>query len=327
MMERGVVQARPDSAPRQRRPHLIPGRGAVTTGYPDGIELIVGIVRRPLPGQDQPLPPLQAVRIAPGDGPAAPDRLVQAVHLDQADGPHHLGHPEIEPQLGPFEFAMVAEVAEQSAFIGERLVVRDDHSPFTCSHRLGGGEREDGDPPERAGEAASPVARQVGLGGVFEHRDPMALGDLQDPVHLGAVPGVVDRHDRPRARRDPALDLVRVYAVVAHLDIRERGPGAQEQRGRGGGDERHVRTENLVVPPDSERPHGHEQRARFRIHGDRVAGSDARCEALLEGGHAGPLDEPSGAHHLLGEVGLLLPDLGLRQRHRHPDRPLHIRTA
>ena len=88
--------------------------------------------------------------------------------------------------------------------VGEPVVVGGDEATLARRHVLGAVEAERAVP-----EAAGPPAaerRTVGLAGILDHGEPVAVGDRVDHVHVGDEAEQVDRRDRPGARRDLRLD-------------------------------------------------------------------------------------------------------------------------
>ena len=79
------------------------------------------------------------------------------------------------------------------------------------------------------------VERPVGLGGVFDHDQPVLLRDGVDGIHLGRLPDQVHRHDGARPRGDGRLDSGRVDVEGVALDIDEhRGEPGMNDRVAGG---------------------------------------------------------------------------------------------
>jgi hypothetical protein len=72
-----------------------------------------------------------------------------------------------------------------------------------------------------AADRAVLVDRAVRLARVLDHLEPVALGDLEDGVHVGRVAVEMDRHDRLRLRRDLRLDLVDVHRERDRIDVDE----------------------------------------------------------------------------------------------------------
>ena len=86
---------------------------------------------------------------------------------------------------------------------------------------------------------------------VLDERQAVALGELQEGVHVGRQADLVDRHDRLRARRDRALGGGRIEVVGARVDVREDRLRAAVPDGVGGRDERQRRHDHLVAGADA----------------------------------------------------------------------------
>ena len=86
-----------------------------------------------------------------------------------------------------------------------------------------------------AARATAAEGRPVGLAGVLDDDQAVAVGDRLDHVHVGHEAEQVDRADRPGSRRDRRLDPLRVDQVRVGLDVDEdrRGARVQDRVGRG----------------------------------------------------------------------------------------------
>jgi hypothetical protein len=218
---------------------------------------------------------------------------VVAEHLELVAGPHPL--VPVEPQ--PVGHGVV--VGRREAALGGRHVLRRVQAERPVPERPGH------PPPER---------RAVGLAGVLDHRQPVAVGDRPDHVHVGDQPEQVDRADRPRPRRDRPLDLLGVDQVGVGLDVDEDGRGAGVEDGVGRRGERVADGDDLVARTEPEaREQGH-QRLGPVAHRDRVPGPRPVRPACLERGDTLALgDHP--ARQDVGDRGRLLdPQVGAGDR-------------
>ena len=68
------------------------------------------------------------------------------------------------------------------------------------------------------------------MGGIFDDRKAMALGDSQDGVHLASDSRVMNGDDDPRAVRDGVFDLglVDVHGIGSDIDEHELCPCEHE---------------------------------------------------------------------------------------------------
>ena len=157
--------------------------------------------------------------------------------------------------------------------------------------------------------------REVGLGGVLDHGQPVPAGDVADPVHRGGMAVEVHRHDRRGARGDRRLDGGRVEAEVVGLDVGEDRAGAGERHRVRRGGEAERRDDDLVARPDAEREQRELQGAGARVHRHARAVLDVLGELGLERGDLGALREHPGREHAFDGGAFLLPELDPRRRH------------
>ena len=105
------------------------------------------------------------------------------------------------------------------------------------------------------------VAAHHALGGILDHHQVVAAGNVHDGVHLAGDTGVVDGHDNLGLVGDGLLDflLVNVHRVGAHVHKDELGPG--QHGGSGGAGEGEAGENDLVAGLDVAQQHGHVQRS------------------------------------------------------------------
>ena len=101
------------------------------------------------------------------------------------------------------------------------------------------------------------VAGHDRLGGVFDHAQAVAPGDVHDGVHLAGDPAVVHDADGPRAFGYGLLDLglVDVHGIRADVDEDELCAGQDERVGGGG--EGVAGQDDLVARFDAAHERGH----------------------------------------------------------------------
>ena len=182
---------------------------------------------------------------------------------------------------------MLTPVAQHTELLGERVVVRGHRAALTArTEVLARVEAEAGERTEAA-DPASLVLGAVRLRGVLDHHQTVALGDLEDRVHLRRLAVEVHRHDGSGALGDRRLDGLRVHVVGGRVDVDEDGASAAvvDHRGRGHKGERH--RDHLVTGLDSRCQERQVQgrRPRARRHG--MTGRAELREGLLEGGDLG----------------------------------------
>ena len=127
------------------------------------------------------------------------------------------------------------------------------------------------------------VARRVDrLGVVFDHAQPVSVGDLLDGRHVGALSVEMHGDDGPGPGRDRGLDAGRVDAFRLRIAIDEHGVRAGDPDGFGGRKKGVRMCDHFVAGSDAHR----HQRQPDRV--GAVAGSDGmghpmeRRQLLLE---------------------------------------------
>jgi hypothetical protein len=250
----------------------------------------------------------QGLVVAGGDLAAAIGVALQLVQLGQAERGLDVRHAEVVAQDVVVVTLLHALVAVQPDPVRQPVVVGGDEAALGGRHVLGGVHAESG-VAEAAGLAA-PVQRAVGLAGVLDHRQSVAVGDGLDGVHVRHDAEQADRDDGPRPGRDGGLDAAGIHQVRVGLDVHEDRRGAREEdRGHRGvegvrdGDDLVARA---VAQPGEER----HQRRRAVRHGHRVLDAAVGRPALLQlrdllalGDHAAAEDFRDGVDLLLAEIG------------------------
>ena len=76
----------------------------------------------------------------------------------------------------------------------------------------------------------------MGLAGIFDHHEPARSRRLADRRDVAGIPVEVNRHDRPRARGQRALELARIDLERRRVDVDEArdGSGAVDRECREG---------------------------------------------------------------------------------------------
>ena len=140
--------------------------------------------------------------------------------------------------------------------------------------------------PQRP-DRASFIERAMGLGGVFDHREPSSLGERVDRVHVSGEPVQVDRDDRPGARRHTPRGVGPIEVVGDGVDVGEHRGRPLVQDGLGSRDERERRDDDFVPCPDARRREGDVERRGPAVRGETEARADRRRELGLEPPHLG----------------------------------------
>ena len=130
--------------------------------------------------------------------------LVEAGQLGEAEGGGEVGGLEV----GAERLVVVTDphpvVPVEAEPVGQGVVVRRGEAAL-AGHQVLGGVQAEHRRPELAC-APAVVRRAVRLGGVLDDRDPVALRDLHQRIHVRHQAVQVDRHDRLGAGRDRRLD-------------------------------------------------------------------------------------------------------------------------
>jgi len=216
---------------------------------------------------------------------------IELAQLGHEDGPFQLGHPEVHAQeratadLDAESERAVPLVVHGEAAPIEILVVGDDHPAVATGDRLELVEAEDPDLADAA-HAAATVAGPEGLGAVLDQGDAMAVGNGPQLGQPRRVAQHVDRHDRPRPRRDARLHVDRVE-VERLVDLGQDGQGPGIHDGGDRRDEGEARHDDLVAGADPEPGQRQPDAARPGIHGERVGHAGQPGDLLLEMPYAG----------------------------------------
>ena len=136
-------------------------------------------------------------------------------------------------------------------------------------------------PSEPAGPL--PIRRAVGVRGVFDQRRAGERPAMRhDRVHVGRLPGEMDRDDGPGARRDRGLDRAGIEVEGIQIDVGEHRHRVGLDDRRCGGQKRVRRNDHLVFGLNAGREQRDSQRNRAIDHGDAVPAAVHRGEALFE---------------------------------------------
>ncbi len=63
----------------------------------------------------------------------------------------------------------------------------------------------------------------MGLGGILDHPQTVALGELEDRIHVDRMTVEMHDHDAPGARRDRLRDPLRIHVPRARLGSTKTG--------------------------------------------------------------------------------------------------------
>jgi len=131
----------------------------------------------------------------------------------------------------------------------------------------------------------------VGLGGVLEDGQAVALGERDEGAHRGRVPVQVHGDDRRGAWRDRGGGRGGVEAEGDGVDVGEYRGRAGQGDGSGGRGEGERRDDHLVPRADAQGQQGQPQRRGPGADGDAVPSVREGGELVLERGDLPPLHD------------------------------------
>ena len=146
------------------------------------------------------------------------------------------------------------------------------------------------------------------------------LGERRRPAEQ------VDGHDRLRARRDPALDVLRIEVQRHRVDVGEDGRRLASRDRLGGRVEGEGRADHLVAATDAERVEDEHDRVGAVGDADRLGDAEVLGRLRLEGRDVRPEDELAALEHV-GEGLLQLRDQRRVLRLDVDERDLHGRMS
>ncbi len=173
-------------------------------------------------------------------------------------------------------------------------VAGDDHAGVAVGAEvLGRIEAETAHTAETAGALALVLGAER-LGSVLDEDQVVALGDVPERLHVGALAEQVDDEDGAGARRDLVLDLERVEVVGERVDVAEDGAGAGAADGAGGGEEGEGGQDDLVAGAEVQGVQGQRQGVGAGAAADAVGDAAIAGQLVLQGGDLGSEDDLSG---------------------------------
>ena len=172
----------------------------------------------------------QAFGVRLADASLAGHDVVHTVDLRQAKSRLQVGESEVEAELCVQEAALglKAEIAQTSRVFRQAVVVDQEHAAFAGSDQLVGVEAEAARGTKRASASAA-ILGAVRLRGILDDLQVVALGNLEQRIHVHRVAVDVHRHDRPRPGRDARFDLGDVHRPRQRVAVDHDWPGACQQ--------------------------------------------------------------------------------------------------
>ena len=250
--------------------------------------------------------------VAGGDRLAAGSVARQLGELDEADRGSEVRHPEIEAEHLELVAGAHALVPVQAQPIGEAVVVGRDEAALGGRHVLRGIQAERAVPERARHPAAERCA--MGLAGILDHDQAVAIGNRPDHVHVRDEAEQVDRADRPRPGGDGLLDLRGIDQVRVRLDVDEDRVGAGREDRVGGRREGVADRDHLVAGLEADAGEDRHQGQRAVAHRDRVLHADVLGPAGLELGDLLALGQHPALEDLGDRIDLFLADVGTGDR-------------
>ena len=142
-----------------------------------------------------------------------------------------------------------------------------------------------------AAHAASFVLRAVGLGGVLDHYQAVAIRDLHDRIHVAGLAVEVNRNDRLRARRDRLFKLTGIEREGRGVNVNENGLRAGVADGRHRCHESERNSDDFVFRSHARREQRKVESAGAGVDAYRILGAAIVGELALEGLNLAPQHE------------------------------------
>ena len=103
---------------------------------------------------------------------------------------------------------MIAQHTHLARQIG---IIGGNHTPFAISPKILGEIEAESAKVTHATRFPSLIIRPVCLAGVFDNDQVVLAGDLEQGIHIGALPVEMYRQDEARAGRDQPFDLAHIH--------------------------------------------------------------------------------------------------------------------
>ena len=181
-------------------------------------------------------------------------------------------------------FRFCAVVSEQTDLLGQRLVIRHNHSAVACRTQVLAWEKAEAANSADTSCAAALVGCRNRLRGVFDHKNTVPCGNLHDWIHVAHLAVQVYGQDSLCPAGDPRLNLVRVDVIGGWIDVDEYGRGTSPGDGSCGGKEGEGCRNHLVACADSKGHQAAEQRICAARYSDPISTSAERGNPPLEFG-------------------------------------------
>ncbi len=168
-------------------------------------------------------------RITFRDLPAPRQIRLQLLQLLNAQGTSNVGQPVVEAQqhhlvmplpggLPLPRVAADAVIAKAAQRLGELRIVGRDHAAFPGRDVLHRMKAEDG----HVRQAADPTALVLGaqsVAGIFDHHQPMALGQFEKRSQVRGMPGIIHRQNGLRSRSNARCCLFGIKIQRVRRDV------------------------------------------------------------------------------------------------------------
>ncbi len=177
--------------------------------------------------------------------------------------------------------------------LGDGVIVGGERASFAVRAEILPGIKTEDSRVAEAAHALAVVARAVGLAGVFDHDQVVALGDFEDWIQVCGAAIEMNRDDGLGAAGDGRRDQCGIEVGGGGIDVDEDRSGAGVTDGFGGGDEGVGGGDDFVAGADAGGQQREMQCAGAGVERDAVLDFTVAGEGLLEAGDFFSEDERS----------------------------------
>jgi hypothetical protein len=206
---------------------------------------------------------------------------------------------KIKPQLFVIEtpIRLKRQVPQRPRLTGQLRIVSQHHTAFARRNELVRIKAETtqrsqapAPAPTRTRRApAGKIFSAVSLRRVFDNSEPVLFGETQHRIHVHGMAVDMNRHDGARPRPDRLPQLSGIHHPSAWIGIHQNRNPAVVDDGKGAGDDRKRRDNDLVTGFESETGNRQLKSGGPIADGNAVAAAAIRRPTLLE-----PSQEPAG---------------------------------
>ena len=219
---------------------------------------------------------------------------------------HDRGLQGVEPAVHSHEVVVVAPDAAMRAdrphFFGHAVVIGEKRTALAvASKRLGRIKTRAGNVSDAAAFASMPSGSKT-LRRIFDHSNPMTVGDGIDRIIVGHLTKETHWQKSLGARSDGSLDAIHGDVEIQRIDIDKNRPRADLEHHLGGADPSEGNCEHLVAGADPESAQRDLQTIRATRDRDRMATSDEAGQMPFQLLDLGAHDETAVLQHAVDAV-------------------------